>query len=93
MNCNERNDGKGIRIELYTPTIAREMPIKNKRWNNFSATNATQGNKARLHQTEHPNALPASWRCPGQPRQDVGNSFISVPARSSSVMDATAPAM
>jgi len=30
--------------------------------------NATQGSKVHLHQTEPPNALPASWRCPGQPR-------------------------
>ena len=31
--------------------------------------------KARLHQTEPPNALPASERCPGQPRRRVGGSF------------------
>jgi len=58
-----------MKIELYTPTIAREMPMKIKRWRGFSATNATPGSEARLHQTEHPNALPASERCPGQPRQ------------------------
>ena len=57
-------------IELDTPTIGRTMPTeirlaKNKRWNSFSATNQV---KAHLHQTEHPNALPASWRCPGSPR-------------------------
>ena len=55
-------------IELDTPTIGRAIPTKislakNKRWNGFSATNQV---KARLHQTEPPNALPASERCPGQ---------------------------
>jgi hypothetical protein len=60
-----------IKNELYTPTIAREMPMKIERWNSFSATSATQGSKARLHQTEHPNALPASWRCPSEPSQNV----------------------
>jgi hypothetical protein len=40
------------------------MPMKIKHWTGFSATN---DEKARLHQTEHPSALPASWRCPGQP--------------------------
>ena len=44
------------------------MPVDIKRWNSFSATNATQGSKDHLHQTEPPNALPASERCPGQPR-------------------------
>jgi hypothetical protein len=39
------------------------MPRKNKRWDGFSATNQV---KAHLHQTEPPNALPASERCPGQ---------------------------
>jgi hypothetical protein len=84
--------------ELYTPTIAREMPMKIKRWDRWasqachrllpqtllfasrivdSATNATQGSKDCLHQTEHPNALPASWRCPGQPRMLFGIFFNS----------------
>lgn len=40
--------------ELYTPTIARVVPMKNERWNSFSATNQV---KAHLHQTEHPNAF------------------------------------
>ena len=39
------------------------MPRKSERWDGFSATNQE---KARLHQTEPPNALPASERCPGQ---------------------------
>ena len=76
-------------IELYTPTIAREMPMKNKRWDSFSATNQV---KARLHQTKPPNALPASERCPGQP--SAGWEVLSLSMRSShSVMAATIPAM
>src|SRR6267378_8331962 len=63
--------------ELDTPTKARVMPVKIKRWNGFSATNATQGSKDCLHQTEPPNALPASWRCPGQPVGVVGDPFNS----------------
>jgi hypothetical protein len=31
--------------------------------------------KDRLRQTEQPNALPASWRCPGQHKGAVGGSF------------------
>jgi hypothetical protein len=29
----------------------------------------------RLHQTEHPNALPTSWHCPSQPRTWFGESL------------------
>jgi len=38
------------------------------RWGSFSAMNASQlSTKQRsLTQTQHPNALPASWHCPGQ---------------------------
>jgi len=76
-------------IELYTPTIAREMPMKNKRRDGFSVTNQV---KARLHQTEPPNALPASERCPGQP--SAGWEVLSLSMRSSlSVMAATIPTM
>src|SRR5437773_1760903 len=39
------------------------------------ATNTSEGSKARLHHTKHPNALPASWHCPGQPGQDMGKLF------------------
>jgi hypothetical protein len=56
-----------LKIELDAPTVARVMPIKIKRRDSFSVTNASQRKQARLHQTEPPNALPASWRCPGQP--------------------------
>jgi hypothetical protein len=77
-------------IELYTPTIARMMPKKNRSWKGFSATNQV---KARLHLTEHPNALAASWRCPGQPVDVVGNFFQLSTSGSPSVMDATTPAM
>ena len=46
-----------------------------KRWRGFSATNATQGSEARLHQTKHPNAMPASERCPGQLQEAVRKLF------------------
>ena len=61
--------------EPYTPTNTGSVPTKNelatfptgnKRRPSFSVMNATQGSKVDLHQTEHPNALPASWHCPGQ---------------------------
>jgi hypothetical protein len=67
--------------------------MKNERWNGFSATNATQGSKARLHQTEPPNAWPASWCCPGQPTDVVGNFFQLSTSGSPSVMAATIPAL
>ena len=75
--------------ELDTPTIAPVMPMKNKHWNGFSATN---DEKAFLHQTEPPNALPASERCPGQP--SACWEVLSLYMRNSlSVMAATIPAM
>ncbi|HEX3856080.1 MAG TPA: hypothetical protein VHY30_02150 [Verrucomicrobiae bacterium] len=86
-------NGITFNFELYTPTIARLVPMKNERWNGFSATNATQGSKARLHQTEPPNAMPASWRCPGQPTDVVGNFFQLSTSGSPSVMAATIPAL
>ena len=87
--------------EPYTPTIARVMPMMIiKRWNGFSATNQV---KARLHQTEPPNALPASWRClsrssssakadPSQPRMSW-EVFSLATSSSFLVMAATIPAM
>jgi hypothetical protein len=63
-------------FEPDTPTKARLMPIKNERWNGFSATNQV---KARLHQTEPPNALPASERCPSQP--SVALEFFTLDTR------------
>src|SRR5665213_2228646 len=102
-----RND---IFIELYTSTIACEMPKKNTleiggafqardkfgcSYQTFASrivVSARNQVKARLHQTEHPNATPATERCPGQPRRPIGNSFISISAGSLSVIDATIPA-
>lgn len=49
--------------------------------------------KVRLRPTEHPNAQPASWRCPGQRKEGHGKFFHSVPSSSPSVMDATAQTM
>jgi hypothetical protein len=63
------------KIELYTPTMARGMPMKNRRRSSFSATNATQGSKDCLHQTKHPNAMPATERCPGQHKEGLGKLF------------------
>lgn len=72
------------------------------RWDSFSVTNASQSEaEAHLHQTEHPIALPASWRCPGQPGAlwEVGQpgalwEVVSLATPGSpSVMDATDPAM
>ena len=45
-----------------------------------SVVNATQGSKVHLHQTEHPNALPASWHCPGQHKGAVWRVYFN-PAR------------
>jgi hypothetical protein len=56
----------------------------------------SERSKARLHQTQHPNALPAfphSRDYPGQPGRDIGSYFILFPPLSPSVMDATVPAM
>ena len=55
-----------LKIELDTPTIAREMPMNFRRWNSFSATNASQARESLPTQTQHPNSLPASYCCPGQ---------------------------
>jgi hypothetical protein len=52
--------------------------MKIKRRDSFSATNATQGSEARLHQTEHPNAMPATERCPGQPKMMATNGMTFV---------------
>jgi hypothetical protein len=43
--------------------------------------------------TKHPNALPASWRCPGQPADVVWNFFQFSTSGSPSVMAATIPTM
>ena len=63
-------------IELDTSTNACPEPMKIKRWSGFSATNQV---KARLHQTEPPNALPASCCCPDQP--DVALEFFTLAPR------------
>src|ERR1035437_2160492 len=56
------------RFELVRANHSTDGANGIQRWGSFSATNAPQnGAKDRLHQTEHPNALPASWRCPGSP--------------------------
>lgn len=55
-----------MQFELYKPTIARAVPWKTAwalGWASRLRT-TTSRRKARLHQTEHPNALHASWCCP-----------------------------
>jgi len=74
------------------------------RWTSFSATNASpERSKARLHQTQHPKALPASWRClprrSGSAKAGLGQPGTLLGALSPwahgslSIMDATRPAM
>jgi hypothetical protein len=89
MRLDIKEQFRQITFEPYEPTIARMVPLKIKRRNSFSATN---DEKARLHQTEPPNALPASWRCPSQP--SAWWEVLSLSMRNSlSVMTATIPAM
>jgi len=78
-------------MNLCAPTKAPVVPMKIRRRNVFSATN---DEKARLHLTEHPSAMPATKRCPGQPKGAVVRMLFqsSVPS-SLSVRDATNPAM
>ena len=46
-----------------------------------SATNPSQGRKACLRPTEHPNAMPASERCPGSPRAGLYECVSPQPAQ------------
>lgn len=48
--------------------------------------------KLGYNQTEHPNALPATWHCSGQHKDVVGSSSLST-SGSLSVRDATLPVM
>ena len=52
-----------------------------------------QRRKARPPQTEQPNALPTSWRCPGEPGKDVGGCLTPFLPGRTSVMAATVPTM
>src|ERR1039457_2115788 len=49
--------------------------MKIKRWNGFSATNEV---KARRHQTEPPNAMPASERCPDSPSKNFPRLVFAI---------------
>jgi hypothetical protein len=83
-----------LTFELYTPTMAREMPrFLIWRLEGFSTTNASQikAKQSSPTLTEHPNNLPASYCCPGQ-QQERGFAHLfhlSTPG-SLSVRDATA---
>jgi hypothetical protein len=78
-------------MNLYAPTKARMVPMKNRRRSGFSATNQM---KAPLNMTEHPSPMPATERWPGQPKDAVVRMLFqsSVPG-SLSVKDAINPAM
>jgi hypothetical protein len=59
---------QGLKIsELHKPTIAPEVPRKNKReeWLLGYEHTTIKGRQAHLHQTKQPNGLPTSYRCPG----------------------------
>ena len=56
--------------EPHTPTKARVMPTFLRR-NSFSVTNASRSKQSSPTQTKQPNALSASWRCPGQHKSVV----------------------
>ena len=56
----------GVRtFEPYTPTIARGVPGNLTLAQLLGYERFSKRSKAHLHQTEQPNALPTSWRCPG----------------------------
>jgi hypothetical protein len=61
-------EGVAYLNELHTPTKARGMPTGRKRKKLLGYEPFAEGRKARLHQTEQPNAMPVSERCPGQRR-------------------------
>jgi hypothetical protein len=50
--------------ELDTPTTARAVPKKNKRWDSFSPTNASQRRKARLLKLNRQTACPPRTAVP-----------------------------
>ena len=77
IRCLMPDPSFGILIEPDAPTIAREMPTNFKNAGAASRLRMLLKNrsKARLRQTEHPNALPTSWRCPGQHKAGHGKFF------------------
>jgi hypothetical protein len=54
-------------LELGTPAIATKVPTKMiRRWERlFGYERFWREGKLAYLLTEHPNALPTSWRCPG----------------------------
>ena len=78
-------------MSMNEPVHANQCDCRAMKFNAGAASRLRTlhpGRKAHLRQTEHPNALPASWHCPGQPKGVVGSSSLSMPG-SLSVMDAT----
>ena len=67
--------------ELYAPTKAAMMPPNLTLAQLLAYERDTKGSKNRLHQTEHPNSLPASCCCPGQPRAWLGVLHSARPDR------------
>jgi hypothetical protein len=80
------------KFETYTPTIEKSVPIKLNAGTASHLRTLLRRSKDRLHQTEPPNALPASWRCSGQ-HKDALEGFSLCASGSLSVMAATIPAM
>jgi hypothetical protein len=71
-------------MNFHTPTIARAVPAKNVwRWPSFSATNSPRRKESLPTQTQHPNALPASWHCPGQRKGVVSRGLFHLSPPSS----------
>jgi hypothetical protein len=79
-------------MNSYAPTIARVVPTRFTLAQLLGYERFPKRSKAHLRQTKQPNALPASWRCPGQPKVSWEVLSLSTPG-SLSVMAATVPAM
>ncbi len=52
---------------LYEPTKAPKVPMRINAGAASRLRTLHQGRKGHLRHTEHPNALPAPWHCPGSP--------------------------
>jgi len=82
------NTGTGEASQARHKSVAQHTPFAPR-----IVVSATNQVKARLHQTEPPNAMPTTERCPGHPMDIVGNFFQFSTSGSPSVMNATIPAM
>jgi hypothetical protein len=55
------------KLNSYAPTKARVVPTELNAGTASRLRTLLARSEAHLHLTEHPNAVPTSWRCPGQP--------------------------